>query len=112
NNDFRNGGPAIKEHGGTPAPAWKSVGNIGTASDIASNKGTVFTPPYTLSLKLGASEVEAKVRPSAGNTLSLDGVTRIAKAVPAAIRKTGKERRAGVFSVRSRTIDSEGRSRQ
>jgi pectate lyase len=114
NNDFRNGGSAIQEHGGSPAPAWKSVGNIGTAKNIASNQGTVFAPPYSLSLKLAASEVEAKVRPDAGNGLILDAATGIANgaaALPKAdLPKTDKGRRAGEFPVRSRTVDSEGRT--
>jgi hypothetical protein len=110
NNDFRNGGSAIKEHTGSPAPAWKSVGNSGTAAGIATSQGTVFTPPYTLSLKVAASEVEAKVRPAAGNTLTLDGSTGIVEGKAAAVPKAGKVRRAGEFPVRSRTVDAEGRT--
>lgn len=72
NNVFNIKGKAIEIFNGTPAPAFKSVGNIGTAQNINLNQGTVFTPPYTLTLKMNASEVEAKVRPSAGNTLSLE----------------------------------------
>jgi pectate lyase len=72
NNDFRNAGYAIKKFDGSPAPAWKSAGNIGSAKDIATGQGPVFTPPYALSLRLAASEVDAKVRPAAGNKLTLD----------------------------------------
>jgi pectate lyase len=109
-NDFRNAGAAIKAYGGSPPPAWKSAGNIGTAKDIATNQGTVFTPPYTLSLKLAASEVDSKVRPAAGNTLALDAATGIAPGKAAAIPEAGKGLRTGEFSVRSRTVDSEGRT--
>jgi len=110
NNDFENAGAAIKLYDGTPAPAWKSIGNIGSAKDIATNQGTVFAPPYALSLKLAASEVDAKVRPAAGNTLTLDGVSGVNRAIgQAAAGKQARPAGAGVFSVRSRTIDSEGR---
>jgi pectate lyase len=112
NNDFRNGGPAIKEHGGSPAPAWKSVGNIGTARDIATNKGTVFTPPYTLSLKLTAAEVNAKVRPAAGNTLTLGGTTGLAEEKAESIPKSNRVLRTGEFPVDSRTVNSQGRTLQ
>ncbi|HEX2955875.1 MAG TPA: hypothetical protein VHO70_03555 [Chitinispirillaceae bacterium] len=71
NNVFKNGGSAIEIFDGTPKPAFKSVGNTGTAKNINLNQGTVFTPPYTLSLKMNANEVESKVKPSAGNTLTL-----------------------------------------
>lgn len=71
NNLFNNGGKAIDVFDGNPKPAFKSVGNMGTASNINMNQGTVFTPPYTLSLKMEASEVEAKVKAEAGNTLTL-----------------------------------------
>ncbi len=74
NNVFNNGGKAIEVFDGNPAPAFKSVGNIGTAKNINMNQGTVFTPPYTLSLKMEATEVESKVKASAGNTLTL-GIT-------------------------------------
>jgi pectate lyase len=74
NNVFNNGGNAIEIFDGSPAPAFKSIGNIGTAKGIDMNQGTVFTPPYTLTLKMNASEVESKVKPSAGNTLTL-GIT-------------------------------------
>jgi pectate lyase len=80
NNVFNNSGSAIETFDGTPAPAFKSTGNIGTAGNITMNQGTVFTPPYTLSLKMNASEVEQKVRPSAGNTLTF-GITDINKMV-------------------------------
>lgn len=72
NNDFSISGKAIEIFDGTPKPAFKSVGNIGTAKNIDMNQGAVFTPPYTLSLKMNASEVEAKVKPAAGNTLKLE----------------------------------------
>jgi pectate lyase len=80
NNVFNNSGSAIEIFDGTPAPAFKSTGNIGSASNISKNQGTVFTPPYTLSLKMNASEVEQKVKPSAGNTLTL-GNTNVEKMV-------------------------------
>jgi len=70
-NVFKNSGNAIQVSDGTPAPAWKTVGNIGTAKNMSSNQGTVFTPPYTLSEKMAASAVEAKVKPAAGNTMTL-----------------------------------------
>jgi hypothetical protein len=70
NNLFNNGGSAIELFDGSPAPAFKSTGNIGTAKNISMSQGTVFTPPYTLTLKLNAAEVEAKVKPAAGNTLT------------------------------------------
>jgi pectate lyase len=71
NNNMKTSGTAIKPFEGSPAPAWKSVGNIGTAKDIGLSSGTVFTPPYSLTLKMAASDVEAKVKPAAGNTLTL-----------------------------------------
>ncbi|MBN1604252.1 MAG: polysaccharide lyase family 1 protein [Chitinispirillaceae bacterium] len=71
NNLFNNSGKAIEIFNGSPKPAFKSVGNLGSATNINTNQGTVFTPPYTLSLKMSASEVESKVKPSAGNTLTL-----------------------------------------
>lgn len=71
NNLFNNGGKAIDVFEGNPQPAFKSVGNMGTAKNIDMNQGTVFTPPYTLSLKMEASEVESKVKAEAGNTLTL-----------------------------------------
>lgn len=79
NNVFKNSGYAIEKFDGTPAPAWKSVGNIGSAKDISTSQGTVFTPPYSLSEKMAASEVESKVKPVAGNTLTL-GTSDIYKA--------------------------------
>ncbi len=95
NNNMKTTGTAIKPFDGSPAPAFKSVGNIGTAKDISINQGTVFTPPYTLSLKLAATDVEAKVKPAAGNTLTLGegGVSRILsienKRVTPVLRKFG-----------------------
>lgn len=71
NNLFNNGGKAIEVFDGNPKPAFKSVGNLGTAQNINMNQGTVFTPPYSLSLKMQASEVESKVKAEAGNTLTL-----------------------------------------
>ncbi|MEO7426314.1 MAG: hypothetical protein ABI036_14085 [Fibrobacteria bacterium] len=71
NNNMKTQGTAIKPFEGTPAPAYKSIGNIGTAKDIGISSGTVFTPPYTLTLKMAAADVEAKVRPGAGNTMTL-----------------------------------------
>ena len=112
NNNFKNAGYAIKPIDGSPAPAWKSVGNIGSAKDMASNQGSVFTPPYALSLKLAATEVEAKVRPAAGNTLTLDaGNTALPRDVGPAKAGPGKKGlRAGRFPARSRVVDSQGRS--
>ena len=108
NNNFKNAGNAIKAYDGSPAPAWKSVGNIGSAKNIASNQGSVFTPPYTLSLKMEASEVEARVRPEAGNTLTLGTTTALGGAKAA--RKAKAAGRPGQYSVRSRLVDSEGRT--
>jgi pectate lyase len=71
NNVFNNSGSAIQIFDGTPAPAFKSTGNIGSAKNIEWNQGTVFTPPYTLSLLVDASKVDSIVRPAAGNTLTL-----------------------------------------
>ena len=87
NNVFNNSGSAIKIYDGSPAPAFKSVGNIGTATNIEWNQGTVFTPPYTLSLLVDASEVDSMVRPAAGNTMKL-GVSevRTTTGVPIAVR--------------------------
>jgi len=82
NNVFKNSGYAIEPFDGTPAPAYKSVGNIRTAKDISKSSGTVFTPPYTLSQKMSASEVEAKVKPEAGNTMTL-GTSDLAPLVSA-----------------------------
>lgn len=115
NNAFKNAGYAIKPFDGSPAPAWKSVGNTGTAKDIATNQGTVFTPPYSLSLKLAASEVDAKVRPAAGNTLTLEAATGLADAGrPAQAMGSAaagrKLRGPGVFSAHSRIVDSRGRA--
>lgn len=94
NNLFNNSGSAIETFDGTPAPAFKSIGNIGTAKNINMNQGSVFTPPYTLSLKMDASEVQSKVKPSAGNTLTLDAtsannVFKIKPMVRAYITKRG-----------------------
>lgn len=71
NNAMKTSGTAIKPFEGSPAPAWKSIGNIGTAKDMATNRGSVFSPPYTLTGKMAAADVDAKVRPAAGNTLTL-----------------------------------------
>lgn len=111
NNDFRNSGYAIQTQGGeSPPPAWKSVGNIGTAKDIATGQGTVFTPPYALSLKLAASEVEGRIRPGAGNTLALEASTAIAPGKGRAIPKEAKAPKAGAFPARYRMVDSRGRT--
>lgn len=110
NNVFKNGGSAIKEHTGAPAPAWKSVGNIGSAKDIATNKGSVFTPPYTLSAKLTASEVEAKVRPAAGNTLTLEASTGIAAEEATARPKSRMILRTGEFPAPAGIVNSQGRT--
>lgn len=82
NNNMKTTGTAVKPFTGTPAPAYRTVGNIGTASGLTASAGTVFTPPYTLSGKMAASEVEARIKPVAGNTLTLDAtppVTLVAK---------------------------------
>jgi pectate lyase len=71
NNAMKTSGTAIKPFDGSPAPAWKSIGNIGTAKDMATNQGSVFSPPYAMTLKMAAADVDAKVRPAAGNTLTL-----------------------------------------
>ena len=63
NNVFNNSGSAIQIFDGSPSPAFKSIGNIGSAKNIEFNQGTVFDPPYTLTLKMDASEVESKVKP-------------------------------------------------
>jgi pectate lyase len=116
NNQFKNAGYAIKPFDGAPAPAWKSVGNQGSAKDIATSQGSVFAPPYALTLKLAASEVEAKIKPAAGNTLRLDAATALAggreTAVSSRVRAEGRTFRAGIYPVRSRRIDSQGRSLQ
>jgi pectate lyase len=117
NNQFKNAGYAIKPFDGSPAPAWKSVGNAGSAKDIATGQGSVFTPPYTLSLKLAAAQVEAKVKPEAGNTLTLDASTALGGpsrggAFPAAAAAAAADKaiRPGVYSSRSRLSDSRGRT--
>lgn len=71
NNVFNNSGSAIQIFDGTPPPAFKSIGNIGTARNIELNQGTVFTPPYKLSLLVEAARVDSMVRPAAGNTMTL-----------------------------------------
>lgn len=76
NNVFNSSGSAIEIFDGSPAPAFKSTGNIGSAKNISLSQGSVFTPPYTLSLKMNASDVESKVKSSAGNTLTL-GATSV-----------------------------------
>jgi pectate lyase len=75
-NVFNNSGSAIQIFDGTPAPAFKSAGNIGSARNIELSQGTVFTPPYTLSLFMDASDVDSMVRPAAGNTMTL-GVSEV-----------------------------------
>lgn len=116
NNVFKSAGTAIKEFAGTPAAAWKSVGNIGSANDMATNKGSVFTPPYTLSQKLSASEVEAKIKPAAGNTLTL-GTTSVPPRV--ATRHTPYAspsgagwslHNPGALAVEFRVVDANGRA--
>ncbi len=114
NNQFKNAGYAIKPFDGSPAPSWKSVGNAGSAKDIATGQGSVFTPPYTLVLKLAASEVEAKVKPEAGNTLTLDVASALVGDAGnggfSSARTAAKSPRPGTYSVRSRKVDSQGRS--
>jgi len=85
NNVFNNKGGAIGGIGKKPN-SWKTIGNIGSAPNIDSDQGSVFTPPYTLSLKMDASEVEEKVRAGAGNTLTL-GATDVHDVNAAAITK-------------------------
>jgi pectate lyase len=111
NNHFRNAGYAIKKFDGSPAPAWKSVGNIGSAKDIATGQGQVFAPPYSLSLKLAASEVEARIRPEAGNTLTLPGASTAL--APRSGRSAARDKAPGpgLYPVRSRLVDSQGRVR-
>lgn len=115
NNVFKNAGTALKEFAGTPAAAWKSVGNIGTASNMGTNKGTVFTPPYTLRQKLSASEVEAKVRPAAGNTLTLNTTSvspRVAARHAPYLAPSGAGWRLhnpGASGVEFRVVDANGR---
>jgi pectate lyase len=114
NNQFKNAGYAIKPFEGSPAPAWKSIGNAGSAKDIATGQGAVFAPPYALSLKLAASEVEARIKPAAGNTLVLDATTALAgpsgrAALAAAPARSGRIR-PGAFPARSGLVDSRGRS--
>lgn len=72
NNLFNCTGSVITVFDGSPAPAFVSVGNSGTASKVNTSQGTVFTPPYALSLKMDASLVEDEIRPKAGNTQNLD----------------------------------------
>lgn len=76
-NVFKNSGYAVEKFDGTPAPAWKATGNIGTAKDMNTSQGTVFTPPYTLTQKMAASAVEAAVKPAAGNTMTLSSSTGV-----------------------------------
>jgi pectate lyase len=91
NNAMKTSGTAIKPFDGSPAPAWKSVGNIGTAQGLASNQGSVFSPPYTMTLKWAADAVDAKVRPAAGNTLTLETGTAGSIAKPEQAEHAGKE---------------------
>jgi hypothetical protein len=62
NNVYNCSGTAFLPDGGS----YKLVGNIGTNKHITGNKGTVFTPPYKMSLRMEASEVEARVRAETG----------------------------------------------
>lgn len=116
NNVFKNAGTALKEFTGTPAAAWKSVGNIGSASNMGTNKGTVFTPPYTLSQKLSASEVEAKIRPAAGNTLTLNTTSvspRVAAHRAPYVAPSGAGwtlHNPGASGVEFRVVDADGRA--
>lgn len=119
NNNMKTSGTAIKPFDGTPAPAFKSVGNIGTAKDMGLSQGTVFTPPYTLSQKWAASEVEAKVKPAAGNTLTLAAgeVTRVEPTGKVRLAPLSREARSdfrfslpGILSSRIEAVDSKGRA--
>ena len=68
-NAFLCGGIAVRSIGKPPFN-WKCVDNIGTARGINKSNGDGFVPPYTIK-KFEASEVEAKVRAAAGNTMTL-----------------------------------------
>ena len=83
NNVFNNSGKAYLKDGGD----YKLIGNIGTNKHITGSQGNVFTPPYKLSLKMEASEVEARVRAEAGNTLKLEETT---------ILKKGKKQKSAI----------------
>jgi pectate lyase len=116
NNNFKNSGYAIEPFDGTPAPAYKSTGNIGTAKDISKSSGTVFTPPYTLSEKMDASAVEGKVKPAAGNTMTL-GTTSVAPATAARqapfVAPSGSGwtlHNASALAVTFRVVGADGRS--
>ena len=76
---------AISPTGKTPH-AWKTIGNIGSSKPKEETKGSVFTPPYTLSGKMAASQVESKVKAGAGPTMSL-GKTGISYASKPAVKK-------------------------
>ncbi len=68
NNVFKCNGNGISDAGGG---AWKTVGNTGSAKNIQTSKGSVFTPPYKLSKIVSASEVETMVKNGAGATMTL-----------------------------------------
>ncbi len=101
-NVFNCSGSAINIFDGSPSPAFKSVGNIGTAKNISMNQGSVFTPPYVLSLKMEASEVESAVQPSAGATLTL-GSTPVSATVntPAILQRPQIFARGSVWFLRN-----------
>lgn len=89
-------------------------GNAGSTKDIATGQGSVFAPPYALSLKLAASEVEAKIKPVAGNTPTLDAATAVGGASSggslAGKDAAAKAIRPGVYPSRSPLSDSRGRA--
>jgi pectate lyase len=61
----------VRDWGKNGSASWKSIGNIGTApGDKNTNKGTVFTPPYTIK-KFEAKDVEARVSKGAGAIMTL-----------------------------------------
>ena len=84
-NVFNCNGSPVKTQGKGPY-AWKTVGNIGSKKPGDKTVGTVFTPPYKLSEEMDASQVESKVKASAGNTLRL-GKTNIKNRNSIAITK-------------------------
>lgn len=82
-NVFHSSGKTVQDYSGeSKSASWKSIGNIGTAGDINTNNGTVFTPPYEIK-KFEASEVKAKVQEGAGNTMTL----KITASKPKPVRK-------------------------